>query len=135
MDLKQLSWIFWFWVKRHIIYVVVVIFISIGLVLLIISAHYEGPVFAWLTNFGTKFIGGVIVLIAFSALESRSSYKKGINYNEFGARIRTTKRELKILTTFSYLFSKDEYISQQLPSASLSVAKKEFINKVRLSPN
>lgn len=105
-------------------------FIIIGLLLAIIAWFVHDQFWqSLLLNVGTEFIGGVILTYIFILIDSQPRRARGISYQSLAERFRYARDEIKILTTFSYLFVTD-FLEEGIDSYHLDIARQSLLEAI-----
>lgn len=126
---------FIYFLQRNAFAFVALSFILVGLGLAAVFYMYDLPNDAkgWIMNIATEFSGGVMLIIAFAALQTRFQRRDGLDYRRLSSDIRTAKRKIRIMTTFTYLFSSPDRVGAGIDRDLIKLAREELDKKAQYS--
>ena len=83
-----------------------------------------------LENIGAGLIGGTLLTVGFQVAVKKERLVHGIDYFKLASDISLAQSEIRILTTFSYLFSQDQDVDQAVSLPELQNCRKQLLKVV-----
>lgn len=109
-------------------------FLALGIVLF--SMALNTPAYRdVLLNLATEFVGGVLLLVAYAAVQSHVKQQQGIDYFALEYQFSRVRKRVRILSTFSYLFCNENSIGTEVDVTEVLRCRRALSNIARLHPH
>lgn len=132
--LRTLFWNVIFWSKGHAVGFLSAMFLALGIVLF--SLAFTFPAYRdVLLNLATEFVGGVLLLVAYAAVQSHVKQQQGIDYFALEYQLSRARKRIRLLTTFSYMFCDEKSIGTEVDVAQVMRCRRSLNNTARLRPH